>query len=205
MIDVHTHTASSDPRRILCLDPTDALCVAPSGQPFSVGIHPWRVHEYLAHDHAAADERLHSLAASDTCVAIGETGFDRNAAASLAEQEEVLRAHIRLSEQLRKPLVVHLVGQSARLIALHREYAPAQPWVVHGFRGKPELARQLLAEGFFLSFGPQFNPAALAATPDDRLLLETDDAPTAPTAVAALHAPTRVAAAEANARRIFGL
>ena len=205
MIDVHTHTASSDPRRILCLDPTDASCAAPSGQPFSVGIHPWRVHEYMAHGRAAADERLRRLAASAACVAIGETGFDRNAAASIAEQEQVLREHILLSEQLRKPLVVHLVGQSARLIALHREYAPAQPWVVHGFRGKPELARQLLAEGFFLSFGPKFNPASLAATPDDRLLLETDDAPADPAAVAALHAPARVAAAEANARRIFGL
>ena len=32
--------------------------------------------------------------------------------------------------------------------------------IIHGFRGKPELARQLTAAGFFLSLGARYNPAS---------------------------------------------
>lgn len=61
------------------------------------------------------------------------------------------------------------------LFSLRREMRPSQPWIVHGFRGKPELARRLVAEGFYLSYGERFNPASVAVTPPDRLLIETDE------------------------------
>lgn len=52
------------------------------------------------------------------------------------------------------------------------------PWIIHGFRGKKQLAEQLLDRGFYLSFGARYHPEALhAAWTAGRLLLETDDSP----------------------------
>ena len=56
------------------------------------------------------------------------------------------------------------------------------PVVIHGFNNKKEVARRLLAQGFYLSFGSALcKPGSQAATvlrnmPADRILLETDDA-----------------------------
>ena len=50
-----------------------------------------------------------------------------------------------------------------------------QPWIIHGFRGKKEVARSLLDQGFYLSFGQKFQPETLRYVPEDRLLLETDE------------------------------
>ena len=55
-----------------------------------------------------------------------------------------------------------------------------QPWIIHGFTGKPELAEQLLKQEFYFSFGKSLlqeqNPTgfALTETPFQRLFLETD-------------------------------
>jgi TatD DNase family protein len=50
------------------------------------------------------------------------------------------------------------------------------PWIIHGFRGNGELARQLLQFGFYLSFGIHFHPDALRiAWESHRLYAETDD------------------------------
>ena len=38
------------------------------------------------------------------------------------------------------------------------------------------MARTLIDAGCYLSYGCRFNPAALAVTPLDRLLVETDEA-----------------------------
>lgn len=47
--------------------------------------------------------------------------------------------------------------------------------VVHGFRGKPQLAKQLLNAGFAISYGEHFNPESVAVTPLDKLCIETDE------------------------------
>ena len=53
--------------------------------------------------------------------------------------------------------------------------APQQPWIWHGFRGKPEQAVQLLKKGFYLSFGEYYPDETMQIVPDERLFLETDD------------------------------
>jgi TatD DNase family protein len=167
MMDFHTHN----------LDADDALiCVEPGFTPrcgamYSVGIHPW-------HAGSATDEiiaRLRYDARRECVRAIGETGIDRLHADTLPRQIELTRLHVALSEELRKPLVLHVVKAYSEIIALKRELRPTQPWVIHGFRGKPELARQLLRADFYLSLGAQFNRDAAAVIPAERLLVETDD------------------------------
>ncbi len=95
----------------------------------------------------------------------------------LAAQTALLRIHYELSETLRKPLILHIVKSFPEIIALRKQWKPTQPWIIHGFRGKPQLARELLAHGFHLSYGKKYNPASLAITPASRLLRETDEMP----------------------------
>ena len=173
---------------------------------YAVGVHPWRA--------AFLDETaglLESLAASPRCLAVGETGLDRRRGPSLDCQIRAFRLHIALSERLGKPLIIHCVGCAAEILAHHRELRPHQPWIIHGFRGKPELARQMLARGLYLSLGVRFNPDTARIIPDDRLLIETDDdRETDIMRVAAAIAPLRgttpdavLSLAAANAARLF--
>ncbi len=69
-------------------------------------------------------------------------------------------------------------------MALKKELKPTQPWIIHGFRGKPQQAGQLLRAGFNLSLGPNFNPETARVIPSDRLHIETDDSPVTLKAVA---------------------
>ena len=64
---------------------------------------------------------------------------------------------------------------SDRLLALRRRLRPQVRWTVHGFRGKPALALQLLQTGMDLSFGGRYCAESYALTPPDRRHRETDD------------------------------
>ena len=171
MFDTHTHTVRSD--AAMCIDPTDLPdgFEPAEGVCYSVGIHPWNAHRATERDIAL----LRRLAAHPAVIAIGEAGLDANAEASPEVQADLLRLHIALSEANAKPLVLHMVRGWDKLLAMRRETAPREAWVVHGFRGKPELARQLVRAGLYLSYGERFNPASVAVTPADRLLVETDE------------------------------
>ena len=56
---------------------------------------------------------------------------------------EVFREHVKLSEMLRKPLIVHCVKAVDELLAIRKEMGVTHPWVLHGYRGGPEQAEQL--------------------------------------------------------------
>ena len=81
----------------------------------------------------------------------------------------------RLSVELDKPLVIHLVKAMSELLKLKQQIKPANPWIIHGFRGKAALAEECLRHGFYLSFGEKYQEEALRITPAGRLFLETDE------------------------------
>ncbi|MDE6166144.1 MAG: TatD family hydrolase [Muribaculaceae bacterium] len=161
--DIHTHNPDAD-NAVINLEPgmamrDDAL--------YSVGWHPWWPDCDMAWvERTAADPRV---------VIIGECGIDKlRGVGTLAEQAETVRRHAALSERLAKPLLLHIVGAWSEIMALRRELLPGQPWIIHGFRGKPELARQLLRGGFSISLGKKFNHETAAVIPADRLYRESD-------------------------------
>lgn len=168
-IDLHTHHATHTPHTISIIDcgttpPTDST-------PCSVGIHPWHIPPAWEH----CMEQISRAAQAKNVVAIGECGIDKlNSPATPALQTEILAAHATLAEEAQKPLILHCVKGQEEIIGLHRKMAAKQAWIIHGFRGKPTQAEQLLREGFFLSFGAVFNPRSLAITPADRLFIESD-------------------------------
>lgn len=160
--NIHTyHITPQEP----CLLNADASTLQPSYPAqvaLSVGLHPWHVSD----DWQEAFAPVCAAAERTDVWAIGECGFDKlKAGASLAVQVEAFRAHIALAERVQKPIVIHCVKAFDELLALRKETEEAakrvgrlpQPWVVHGFRGKPEQAKQLMTKGMLLSFGHQYN------------------------------------------------
>lgn len=176
--DFHTHNLQAPAgRAIINLPQAWTECPAQfhprPGALYSAGIHPW-----WTADHEAIlrmKQALPRLLSHPQVVALGECGIDRLRGASLAEQEELLRWQLALGETLHLPVTLHVVRAFDILLHLHKELRPTTRWTIHGFRGGPALARQLLAAGLDLSFGVRYNPEAFDLTPPEKRHRETDD------------------------------
>lgn len=166
-LDIHTHSLDAGPSAIINL-PFGADI--PAEGAFSMGIHPWDTGSASADDIAL----LARLAESDRIVAMGECGIDALHGAPIERQKEIFLKQARISESLRKPMIIHAVRAHAIIADLRRSLKPSQSWIIHGFRGKPQLARQLLAAGCDISLGERFNPDVPPIMPKDRLYAETD-------------------------------
>lgn len=173
LLDIHTHRLPAVAGTAITSTGPDAFVPEP-GMYYSVGLHPWQVSES---DGGEAFDALCCVVRHPQVLAVGEAGLDRLARAPLDVQWRVLEQQARLADEVGKPLVVHLVRATAELLALRKKLSPCVPWIVHGFRGKPQLADQLLRHGLYLSFGEHCQPEALRAVPTDRLFLETDESP----------------------------
>lgn len=141
---------------------------------YAAGIHPWwtsdadfNLDEYL--------ENLSTLWSLPQVVQVGECGFDRLRGASLEVQWRVFMAQALEAERRQLPMTLHVVRAFDFVLRAHKEIRPQQVWTIHGFRGKPSLAQQLLNAGFNLSFGFRFNAEAYAITPPSRRQHETDE------------------------------
>lgn len=138
------------------------------------GIHPWQTDEFFS----AKEEGVGLLCPKESLsevLAIGECGLDALRGGPMERQEELFRQHVRLSEEVRKPLVIHCVKALDQLLRLRKELRPTMPWMLHGFRGKQQQLRSLLDAGLYISFGSHFNEESLRLCPMERLLLETDE------------------------------
>lgn len=167
--NIHAHGIRG-PHVITNLDPGDIIDTLYGEAWYSVGIHPWHTDVVIDTD----VNKLRTLASDPRVVAIGEAGLDARRGADAEVQEQIFIHQARIAEEIDKPMIIHCVGRYGRMIELRRMIAPHQLWIIHGFRGKPELARQLIAAGFGISLGQKYNPEVLSVIPSDRLYHETD-------------------------------
>ena len=153
--DVHTHHLSASPSEAIFNADSKYIPLPDEAMWLSVGIHPW----YLTSENYPMQLRwIESVLGKDKrVIALGEAGLDT------------------FSEQHCLPLIIHAVKVYNELIALKKEIHPSQPWIVHGFRGKKELAQSLVRQGFYLSFGEHYHADALRYMPEGTFLLETDE------------------------------
>lgn len=166
--DIHTHRLPPVPgQAVVNCSPLSFL--PQDGQWYSVGIHPWES------GGTVCAEALEQAVRHPQVLAVGETGADKLAGVPMDRQMEVFGLHARLGMAAGKPLVLHAVKAAAELLELKKALRPQGTWIIHGFRGKAQLAEMYLAHGFCLSFGERFQPEALRITPPDRLFLETDE------------------------------
>ncbi|MGL5957318.1 MAG: TatD family hydrolase, partial [Phocaeicola sp.] len=119
---------------------------------------------------------LQSVVQKSPIIAIGEVGLDKLRGAPFSIQQDLFREIVQIAETAQLPLIIHQVKAMNELMALRKELNPTTPWILHGFRGKKELALSALKQGFYLSFGVYYHAEALQATPTNRLFLETDTA-----------------------------
>jgi TatD DNase family protein len=172
LLDIHTHRRYDQPFQ--AIEHVDPCSFSPEeGHYYSVGIHPWS----LQADTAFPLEAFGQIARHPQVLAIGEAGLDRLIEAPFSLQLPIFEQQIKLSEACGKPLIIHAVKSESELLALRKRIAPAQPWIIHGFRGKRQQAEQLLRHGLYISFNDRFQPEALLSVPLERLFLETDDSP----------------------------
>ena len=149
-----------------------------------VGLHP---HE-ARHLDSGVLQGLRELARQPRVVAIGETGLDFYRDRSPREaQERAFREQLALAEELDLPVIIHARQAQQETLAILREWAGKHPpteqplGVLHCFAGDLALAEEYIDMGFMISLAgnvtyPNARPlqAVAAATPLERLLVETD-------------------------------
>ncbi len=133
---------------------------------------------------------LIELANHPKFVGIGETGLDYHYTSDSAEiQQTSLRIHIAAARQTGLPLIIHSRAADADMARILTEEHANGPYtcVMHCFSSGPELARTALDLGFYLSMSgivtfpkSQDLRDIFAASPLDRILVETDSPYLAP-------------------------
>ena len=164
-----------------------ALALAQKYPPIyaAVGIHPENCGQYTPTEDLPA---LRALAEHPKAVAIGEIGLDyywaENPPRSL--QRQVLRDQLALAEALALPVIVHDREAHGDSLALVKEF-PGVRGVFHCFSGSVEMAQELVALGWMISFtgvltykNARRALETAAAVPLDRLMIETDSPYMAP-------------------------
>lgn len=175
ILDIHTHHPAPQPLGVINLriipEVGRDLELMP-GQLYSVGVHPWDVKVMPGVEFW---NKYEENAAVPDVVAIGECGVDLMKNSALFLQLQVFRKQIEISERLCKPMILHTVKSLDIICGLRRDLKPKMPWIIHGYRGKPDGALQLVKAGCYIGFGEKFNPGTLCRVQDDRILAETDE------------------------------
>ena len=117
----------------------------------------------------------HAVHDNEVSLGCEEHGMDRRWEISLPDQEVTFRRHVTESEHKAKPLVIHCVRTLEEILKVRKEMHPQQPWIMHGFRGKPQQLQSLLSAGIYVSFGIHYNQESLLLCPFEKMFLETDD------------------------------
>lgn len=141
----------------------------------AVGFHPENLEDMPA-DYL---DQIATLTRHPKVVAVGETGLDYHWDIPRPLQKRVFEEQLRLSLDLKMPIVVHDREAHGDVFELLRKYKPKA--LVHCFSGSVELMREAVRLGSYISLGgvvtfknARQSVEVAAEIPLDRLLLETD-------------------------------
>lgn len=175
----------------ICTRPVDeprVRAIAEANAPvfYAAGLHPMEVRDQPL----PTLDTLLDIAAHAKCVGIGETGLDYHyTAETAARQRDSLLVHIEAARRTELPLIIHARDADHDMTQILTSEHRAEPFacVMHCFSSGPELAAAALACGFYLSMSgivafpkSQALREIFAATPLDRILVETDSPYLAP-------------------------
>lgn len=167
-IDIHTHKVSG------ALDTIEVLNITPDDKctgMASCGLHPWNVDC----DWERAIETVRNRAYETNIVLIGEAGIDKICGTDIALQIMAMEKQAIIAEEVEKPMIIHCVKGFDEIISIRKAVKARHRWIIHGFRGKPQSALQLVRNGFDVSLGKMFNPETARAIPLKCLWAETDE------------------------------
>lgn len=174
-INIHTHAEIHEAKvELVSLHVTEE----PRPNLYSYGIHPWKIDK----NPELLLESLYRLSKHHRCIAIGECGLDKAIQTDFKLQLKIFIEHVRLANQMNKPLIIHCVKAFNELIAcLHNEKNKV-PIIIHGYNTNMNTTLTLIEEGFVLSFGKALlsdgsnAEQALRHLSSKNIFLETDDA-----------------------------
>ena len=175
LINLHTHKFSnlSDVIEVVNQYPWEFDASIPN---YSIGIHPWYIDENrLESDLEIIKEKLQL----SECLALGECGLDKRIEIPLDLQISVFKKQLEIVKQTKKPIVLHCVAAYDEVITIKKEMKIENPMIIHGFSKNEQVAKSLLNNGFYLSFGKYLlrNPdleKVFTFAPENQILLETD-------------------------------
>ncbi|MBA3681461.1 MAG: TatD family hydrolase [Bacteroidetes bacterium] len=175
-INTHTHLQLYDAKIELVnlhVDSTEKANL------YSYGLHPW----YLDKEtYEAQLGKLEVIAHEKRCIAIGECGLDKLSKVDFDFQEKVFVEQIKIANKINKPLIIHCVKAFNELINCLNLNDNKVPVIVHGFNNNENIARVMVNEGYYFSFGKallgyESNAAkAIKNVGRKNFFLETDDA-----------------------------
>ena len=148
----------------------------------AIGIHPSDA-TYLDMDVQQAVGIIRELAKNpeSKCVAIGEIGLDYHYPdTNKTLQHEYFEAQLSLARELDLPVIIHDRDAHQDTLDILKRY-PDVRGVLHSYSGSAEMARELIALGYMISFSGvlTFTNAkkareVAASIPPERIMIETD-------------------------------
>ena len=176
-VDIHTHAAKTADNLIQIVN-LDLEQPCPEQGYYSYGIHPWAL-DSADFQEEKPMQLLKERLQSPNVIALGEAGLDKFHA-DFERQIKVFERQIVLSENLKKPMILHDVKSHNEIVALRKKHKAKQPWILHGFNGTEQDIRQLTGQGLCLSVGDSLLHSerkivkSLKNIPLEMLFLETD-------------------------------
>ncbi len=177
-LNFHTHHLTNTTYTIEIFNVKDAI---PSQCVHAIGLHPWYLVDEMTANAQFVQLKASVMTPSKLLFAVGETGLDKLCTTNWALQNRVFQQHIALSEQVKKPLIIHCVRAHQEILAIYKATQPKMPWLLHGFDKSVELAVQMYQHGFRFSLGAALlHPtkkwsAFFEKIPLTHIFLETDD------------------------------
>ena len=173
--NLHTHKWTNQPNVLELVNqyPQEFDATIPY---YSIGIHPWFIVEgRIEADLAIIESKLQEV----NCLAVGECGLDKRIEVPMELQQMVFERQLLLAQKYQKPVVIHCVAAFQELIAIKKKLNISVPILIHGFSKNIQVAKQLVDNGFYISFGKYLllNPeleAVFKSVPNNRFFLETD-------------------------------
>lgn len=171
MIDIHTHRFGNH-EAIVNTHP--ATCEHDiqqhPAQRLSLGLHPLDLRD--AEAWLPQMEQL--LTVYPQILFVGEIGIDKRNE-DIERQISIFEKQMQIADNHRKAVIIHCVRAVNEILAAAKPFSAQL--IFHGFRGKTQVAKQIIDSGHYISLNEKslFAPETVKFIPDDRLFLETDD------------------------------
>ena len=142
-----------------------------------MGLHPWFVGTEPIGWKAKLEHELDAVACG-----VGEIGLDTRAqqAGPIEDQLSAFQWQLDMALDHNLPAVIHCVGAWGKLQPVLKA-RPKLRFLLHGYKGSPEMAAQLARQGAWFSLGPMTLVTrsdsiaeVIAQLPLERLMIETD-------------------------------
>ena len=180
-VDIHTHPDRVESETIIVQNifPGDGFAAFTGRNFYSVGLHPWHLKSPEENDEMLV--MVEDAMEFDHVCFVGECGLDKKIDIDFDEQMRIFKGQAFLSEEYKRPLIIHCVKAYNEVLKLHQKLHPEMPWIMHGYRGNVQTTRQMGKSGIMFSFGKSLfeenskSIDSLKCLPMEKIFFETDE------------------------------